>query len=134
MKVGFIGLGIMGKPMALNLVKAGHRLVVYDLLRERMTDLAAAGADLGLSPRDVAARSEATITMLPDGPEVETAVLGPEGALAGAQPGSVIADMSSISPLVAQKVGEACGGRIGGHSHGLSQRQNPNDLMIAHTR
>jgi 2-hydroxy-3-oxopropionate reductase len=108
MKVGFIGLGIMGKPMALNLLKAGHQLVVYDLLKERMTDLATAGAGPGVSPSDVAARSEVTITMVPDGPEVEAAVFGPEGALTGAQPGSVIADMSSISPLVAQKVGAAC--------------------------
>ncbi len=111
MKVGFVGLGIMGKPMARNLIKAGHQLVVYDLVPELVTEMAALGAGRSNSARDVAARSEVTITMVPDGPEVEAAVLGPEGALEGAKPGSIIVDMSSISPLVAQKVGMACATR-----------------------
>ncbi len=111
MRVGFIGLGIMGKPMARNLIKAGHQLAVYDLKPEAMAELASGGAFPGASARDVAARSEVTITMVPDGPEVEAAVLGPAGALEGAKPGSVIVDMSSISPLVAQKVGAACAAR-----------------------
>lgn len=108
MNVGFIGLGIMGKPMARNLMKAGHSLVVYDILPERIQELTSAGAVPGKSAKDVAARSEITITMVPDGPEVEAAVLGPEGALEGARAGSILVDMSSISPLVAQKVGAAC--------------------------
>ncbi len=108
MRVGFIGLGIMGKPMTRNLIKAGNQLVVYDIVPERFAEMSASGAAAGQSARDVAARSQVTITMVPDGPEVEAAVLGPEGALEGAQPGSVIVDMSSISPLVAQKVGAAC--------------------------
>jgi len=108
MRVGFIGLGIMGKPMARNLLKAGHDLVVYDVAPQPAAELAGSGAMGGASARDVAARSEVTITMLPDGPEVEAAVLGPLGALEGAAPGSVLVDMSSISPLVAQKVGAAC--------------------------
>ena len=111
MRVGFIGLGIMGKPMARNLIKAGHDLVVHDVAPQAVADLAAGGAAQGASARDVAARSEITITMVPDGPEVEAAILGPSGALEGAAPGSVLVDMSSISPLVAQKVGAACEAR-----------------------
>lgn len=111
MRVGFIGLGIMGKPMARNLIKAGHDLVVHDVAPQAVADLAASGAAQGASARDVAARSEITITMVPDGPEVEAAILGPSGALEGAAPGSVLVDMSSISPLVAQKVGAACEAR-----------------------
>ncbi len=108
MKVGFIGLGIMGKPMTRNLIKAGHQLVVYDLVSELMAEMLPFGAARGESAKDVAARSQVTITMVPDGPEVEAAVLGPAGALEGAKPGFIIVDMSSISPLVAQKVGTAC--------------------------
>ncbi|MBN1567809.1 MAG: 2-hydroxy-3-oxopropionate reductase [Acidobacteria bacterium] len=111
MKVGFVGLGIMGKPMSRNLIKAGHQVVVYDIIPELVAELAASGATPGKSSQDVAARSEVTITMVPDGPEVEAAVLGPGGALEGAKTGSVIVDMSSISPIVAQKVGAACEAR-----------------------
>lgn len=106
--IGFIGLGIMGKPMSRNLLKAGRRLVVYDLEPAPVEELIAAGAARGACSRDVAARSDFIVTMLPDGPDVERAVLGPDGALEGARPGSVIIDMSSISPLVSQKVGKAC--------------------------
>jgi 2-hydroxy-3-oxopropionate reductase len=108
MKVGFIGLGIMGKPMIRNLIRAGHALVVYDIVPELISEVSVSGAAAGKSPKEVAARSEVTFTMVPDGPEVEAAVLGPEGALEGAKPGSIIVDMSSISPIVAQKVGAAC--------------------------
>ena len=108
MKVGFIGLGIMGKPMTRNLIKAGHELAVYDIVPGLIHEMAAAGAAPCKSAKDVAARSEVTITMVPDGPEVEAAVLGPAGALEGANAGSILVDMSSISPLVAQKVGTAC--------------------------
>jgi 2-hydroxy-3-oxopropionate reductase len=108
MKVGFIGLGIMGKPMTRNLIKAGHRLIVFDVASESIAELEASGAIRGKSAKDVAAQSEVTITMVPDGPEVEVAVLGPDGALEGARAGSIIVDMSSISPTVSQKVGAAC--------------------------
>jgi 2-hydroxy-3-oxopropionate reductase len=108
MKVGFVGLGIMGKPMARNLLRAGHQLIVYDLVPELIAELADGGAAAGKSARDVAAQSEVIITMLPDGPEVEAAVLGPEGILKGSRPGTILVDMSSISPLVAQKVAAAC--------------------------
>lgn len=108
MKVGFIGLGIMGKPMTNNLIKAGHELVVYDLIPELVAEAIAFGAARGDSAGDVASRSEVIFTMVPDGPEVEAAILGPGGALEGAKPGSIIVDMSSINPLVAQKVGAEC--------------------------
>ena len=111
MKVGFIGLGIMGKPMSRNLIQAGHQLVVYDIVPELVAEAAASGAAAGKSASDVAERSDVVITMLPDGPEVEAAVLGPEGALEGAKTGAVFVDMSSISPIVAQKVGGACAAR-----------------------
>jgi 2-hydroxy-3-oxopropionate reductase len=107
-QIGFIGLGIMGKPMSRNLLKAGHSLVVYDVAAAPVAELVAAGAARGESCRDTAQRSEIVITMLPDGPDVETAVLGPGGVLEGVRPGSVLADMSSISPVVSQKVGAAC--------------------------
>ena len=74
MKVGFVGLGIMGKPMARNLIKAGHQLSVYDIVPDNVTELVASGAVACKSAKDVASRSEATITMVPDGPEVEAAI------------------------------------------------------------
>jgi 2-hydroxy-3-oxopropionate reductase len=108
MNIGFVGLGIMGKPMARNLIKAGHKLTVYDIIPEQMTETVRFGAAPGKSAEDVASQSQVTFTMVPDGPEVEAAILGPEGVLRGAKPGAAIVDMSSISPLVAQKVGAAC--------------------------
>jgi 2-hydroxy-3-oxopropionate reductase len=107
-QIGFIGLGIMGKPMSKNLLKAGHSLVVFDVVPAGIAELTAAGAQAGESCRDTAARTDLIITMLPDGPEVETAVLGPAGVLEGARRGSTIVDMSSISPLVSQKIAAAC--------------------------
>jgi len=108
MNIGFIGLGIMGNPMSRNLMKAGHTLVVYDIVPALLDAAVAQGAARGNSSADVARRSDLVITMLPDGPEVEQAILGPGGALEGARPGTTLVDMSSISPLVAQKVGAAC--------------------------
>jgi len=108
MNIGFIGLGIMGNPMSRNLMKAGHTLVVYDIVPALLDAAMAQGAARGSSSADVAGRSDLVITMLPDGPEVEQAILGPGGALEGARPGTTLVDMSSISPLVAQKVGAAC--------------------------
>lgn len=110
-RIGFIGLGIMGKPMCKNLLKAGHKLVVYDLTPASVEELVAAGAGKGASASAVAARTEIVITMLPDGPEVEQAVLGENGVLEGAKNGTLVIDMSSISPLVAQKCGAACEAR-----------------------
>jgi 2-hydroxy-3-oxopropionate reductase len=107
-RIGFIGLGIMGKPMAKNLLKAGHSLVVYDIMPAGADEVAAAGAVKGSSPKDVAGQTEIVITMVPDGPEVEQAVLGSNGVLEGAKKGMIVVDMSSISPMVAQKVGAKC--------------------------
>lgn len=106
-RIGFIGLGIMGKPMAHNLLKAGYQLVVYDTISSPVSELTDAGAARGLSCKDVAERSDIVITMLPDGPDVEKAVLGPDGVFEGVRPGSIVVDMSSISPLVSQKVAQA---------------------------
>ena len=106
--IGFIGLGIMGKPMSRNLLKAGYSLVVYDIFPGPVAELTEAGAVRGASCATTAAQADIIITMLPDGPEVETAVLGPGGVLEGARPGSVVVDMSSISPMVSQKVAAAC--------------------------
>ena len=107
-RIGFVGLGIMGKPMSKNLLKAGHQLVVFDVIPAPLEELAAAGAAKATSAKDAAARSEIVVTMLPDGPDVERAVLGPDGVLEGAGTGTIVVDMSSISPLVSQKVGKAC--------------------------
>jgi 2-hydroxy-3-oxopropionate reductase len=107
-KIGFIGLGIMGKPMSKNLLKAGFKLVVHDVVPQPVEELVKAGAEKGASPKDVASRCAIIITMLPDGPEVEQVVLGPDGVLEGAAPGSLVIDMSSISPMVSQKVAAAC--------------------------
>ncbi len=103
--IGFIGLGIMGKPMARNLMKAGYSLTVYNRSRPAMDELAAEGAALGTSSKDVAQRTEVIITMLPDSADSEVVILGPNGVLEGAKAGSVIIDMSSIAPLVSQKIG-----------------------------
>jgi 2-hydroxy-3-oxopropionate reductase len=107
-KIGFIGLGIMGKPMSRNLLKAGHQLTVYDIVAAAVDEIVAAGTARGASSADVAAKSEIIITMLPDGPEVEQAIFGAGGILEGARKNSIVVDMSSISPIVSQKVGAAC--------------------------
>jgi 2-hydroxy-3-oxopropionate reductase len=105
-KIGFVGLGIMGKPMTRNLLKAGYEVRVFDTVAASMA--AVEGAVAGSSAAAVAAASDVIITMLPDGPDVEAAVLGSGGILEGARAGSLVVDMSSISPIVAQKVGAAC--------------------------
>jgi len=110
-QVGFIGLGIMGRPMSRNLLKAGHRLVVYDIVPGPVAELVGAGAIGGESIRDTAERSDVVITMLPDGPDVESVILGAGGVLEGAREGSIVVDMSSINPMVSQKVAAACAGK-----------------------
>jgi len=106
--VGFVGLGIMGRPMLGNLLKAGHTVVAYGRTPAKLDAAVADGAQRGASNADVGARAHIVITMLPDGPEVEEVVLGPNGILSGAKAGSLIIDMSSISPLVSQKIAAAC--------------------------
>src|SRR5690348_5721681 len=104
MDIGFIGLGIMGKPMAKNLLNAGHTLLVYDILDAPVKELVQAGATAGTSPKDVASRNKLIITMLPNSPHVKQAVLGKDGVIEGAKPGSVLIDMSSIAPLASREV------------------------------
>jgi 2-hydroxy-3-oxopropionate reductase len=107
-QIGFIGLGIMGKPMARNLLKAGYSLTVYDIVGEPMEELVTDGARGASSNKEVAAASPKIITMLPDSADSELAILGPGGVLEGARPGSIVIDMSSIAPLVSQKLGAEC--------------------------
>jgi 2-hydroxy-3-oxopropionate reductase len=105
--VGLIGLGIMGRPMARNLLKAGYPLVVHSRSRKPVDEVVAAGARAAGSPKEVAGQVEILITMLPNSPDVELVALGPGGIIEGAQTGLVFADMSTISPLVSQKIGKA---------------------------
>jgi 2-hydroxy-3-oxopropionate reductase len=105
-KIGFIGLGIMGKPMARNLLKAGYPLTVYDIVPDKAEEVVKAGAKAGSSSKDVAEKSEVIITMLPNSPDVKEAVLGKNGVLEGAKPGTILIDMSSIAPLASKEVAE----------------------------
>lgn len=109
-RVGFIGLGIMGKPMAKNLVDAGYELVVHNRSPQKAEELVNDGATAAGSPREVAERADVIITMLPDSPDVENVVAGEEGVLEGIREGALLADMSTISPVVtgelSAKVGE----------------------------
>jgi 2-hydroxy-3-oxopropionate reductase len=132
-RIGFIGLGVMGKPMAKNLIKAGHRLVVHNRSRGAVDELAAAGATAAASPEEVARQTTVVITMLPDTPDVELVLTGPNGILAALQKNAIVVDMSSISPaattrlaaLVADKGGQmldapVSGGEIGAINASLS--------------
>jgi 2-hydroxy-3-oxopropionate reductase len=111
MNIGFIGLGIMGKPMAKNLLKAGNKLVVYDIHDAPVSELVHAGAAAGSSPKDLASRSELIITMLPNSPHVKEAILGKNGVIEGVKPGSVLVDMSSIAPLASREVAAELAGK-----------------------
>lgn len=103
MKIGFIGLGIMGKPMSRHLLRAGYELIVLE--RNRAAgELVAEGATAAPTPKAVAERSDIVITMLPNSPQVREVVLGPDGIIEGAPRGSVVIDMSSIAPLVSQEI------------------------------
>lgn len=104
MKIAFIGLGIMGKPMAKNLIKAGHELVVYDITKTAVAELTALGALQAENGGAAAADCALIITMLPNSPQVKAAVLGKNGILAGMQPGAVLVDMSSIAPLASKEI------------------------------
>src|SRR5438477_7024572 len=104
--IGFIGLGIMGRPMAKNLLKAGYSLIVHSRSRGPVDELVGAGAKAGSSPKDVAAQCDVLITMLPNSPDVELVALGKDGIVEGTKPGLIFVDMSTISPIVSQKVGK----------------------------
>jgi 2-hydroxy-3-oxopropionate reductase len=103
-KIGFIGLGIMGKPMAKNLLKAGYELVIYDIVDSAVSEVVAAGASAAESPMAVAAKTDVIITMLPNSPQVKEVILGIGGVIEGICPGSIVVDMSSIAPLVSREV------------------------------
>ncbi len=107
MRIGFIGLGIMGRPMAKNLIAAGHELVVDNHHEETTAELVAAGAQRGGRPNEIAQQVELVITMLPNSPNVREVALGADGIVNGAHPGLVYADMSSIAPLVSREVAGA---------------------------
>jgi 3-hydroxyisobutyrate dehydrogenase-like beta-hydroxyacid dehydrogenase len=113
--MGFIGLGLMGRPMSLNLLKAGHSVTVWNRTAARASDLIAAGATLAKTPRECAAASEILFTIVSDPPALEEILWGHEGkedgALAGLRPGSVYVDSSTISPALARRIGAACAER-----------------------
>ena len=106
-KIGFIGLGIMGKPMSKNLLKAGYPLVVYDIVAAAVDEVVKAGAEKVTSPKDVASKADAVITMLPNSPHGKEVVLGKDGIIETMRPGSILIDMSSIAPLVSREVAAA---------------------------
>ena len=105
MKVGFIGLGVMGGPMALNVLKGGHELTVYDRSPEAVARLTQAGAKAAVNPKAVGAASEIVVTMLPEPQHVEQVCLGPDGIAAGMGKGGMVIDMSTIDPVTSQRVG-----------------------------
>ncbi len=108
MKIGFIGLGIMGKPMVRNLMKAGYSVVVYDLISENVKQMTQEGASKGKSSAHVASECGIIITMLPNSPHVKDVVMGENGGLNGAKEGSILIDMSSIAPLASKDIYKFC--------------------------
>ena len=103
-KIGFIGIGIMGKPMAKNLIDAGYKLITYDIVEKALDEIVAYGAERGTSPKDVTENSEIVLTMLPNSPQVKEVVLGENGIIEGVREGQILIDMSSIAPLVSQEI------------------------------
>ena len=106
--IGFVGLGIMGRPMVRNLMKAGYSLTVYDIVGTAVEEMVTEGASSASSAREVAEKAPVVITMVPDSPHSEAAILGEGGVLEGASSGSVVIDMSSIAPGSSQKIAAAC--------------------------
>ena len=107
-EVGFVGLGIMGKPMARNLLKAGYSLTAYDIVATSMEEVVTDGGRAASSAKDVATQAPVVITMVPDSADSEAAILGPGGVLEGASRGSLVIDMSSIAPATSQKIAARC--------------------------
>ena len=108
MKIGFIGLGIMGKPMVRNLINAGYKVKAYDIVRENLDAAISYGAEEGKSGAEIASECPVVITMLPNSPHVKTVVLGENGVLEGAKSGLILIDMSSIDPNVSKEIGTLC--------------------------
>ena len=107
-EIGFVGLGIMGKPMVRNLLKANYSVTVYDIVAESVEELASEGAKPVSSAAEAAAAAAIIITMVPDSPQSEAAIMGPAGVLEGTSTGDTVIDMSSIAPASSQKIAEAC--------------------------
>jgi 2-hydroxy-3-oxopropionate reductase len=118
-KVGFVGLGLMGRPMARNLMQAGYDLVVYNRSRDKVQELVAEGAEAAESPREAAENSDIVFTMLPGPPEVRKVVAGENGLLQGAREGSLLVDMSTSSPLLARELGQTA------HEQGIRMLDAP---------
>lgn len=106
MKIGFIGLGIMGRPMSKNLLKAGYEVIVCDVVQAAVEEVVAAGAKAAATPKAVAEQADVIITMLPNSPHVKQVILGENGVIEGAQKGAIVVDMSSIAPLVSREVAQ----------------------------
>jgi 3-hydroxyisobutyrate dehydrogenase len=106
-KVGFIGVGTMGKPMGFNLMKAGYTLTVYDLNPKSLREFQEKGAGIGNSAREVAGKSDVVITMVPNSGDVENVILGKDGAIEGLKSGAMVIDMSTIDPSVSRKISKA---------------------------
>jgi 3-hydroxyisobutyrate dehydrogenase len=105
-KIGFIGVGFMGKPMSLNLLKAGYRIIAYDINPIPLQELKGKNASIATSCKEVAAESDIVITMLPNSKDVEQAILGEAGVAEGVKPGSIVVDMSTIDPSISKKIAE----------------------------
>jgi len=118
-KIGFIGLGIMGKPMAHNLLKVGFPVIVHNRHQEVTDELIAAGAMAGALPRDIAAYCDVLITMLPDSPQVEEVLLGTDGVIEGLNAGLIVIDMSTISPIVTRTLADRLA------AHGIAMLDAP---------
>jgi len=110
-KIGLIGLGLMGRPMGMNLLKAGHALTVWNRTASRADELVAAGAKLANSPREAAAASDFLLTMVSDPPALEEVLWGPSGAMQALRRGAIYVDSSTISPALARKIAAACAER-----------------------
>ena len=119
--VGFIGLGVMGRPMARNLLKRGFSLLVHSRSRGPVDELVTAGARAATSAADVARDTQRIVTMLPDGPDVEKVLTGANGVFAALQPGTIIVDMSTIAPATARRLASEASARV---TRGISMRRS----------
>jgi len=111
-RIGFIGLGLMGSGMSMNLLKAGFPLTVWNRTLSKMKPLLDAGAKGAGSPKEVAEMSEVVIDIVTDSPDVEEVLLGPDGVVHGAKPGTIVIDMSTISPSVTRRIAEELGSKM----------------------
>ena len=132
-KIGFIGVGIMGKPMAKNLINAGYDIIAYDIIGKALNEIVEYGADRGTSPKDIAENSDVVLTMLPNSPHVKEVVLGKNGVIEGVKKGQILIDMSSIAPLVSQEIAKELEKKgvevLDAPVSGVRKKQNPERLL-----